>query len=326
MPYHLAIALKCRFSCDRCYYITVPSKMQVLFLKSAYRSRPYGVTSVHLAENLVRYDYAGVLGRDTGRPFCGPAVKSNIMKEAGKNGKEENRLKYQYTSRVRFSEAGTDGCITIPAIFDYFQDGITFQEEQMGHSPLEIKKRNRVWVTAAWQVVIARRPTLGEEIVVTAIPYKVRGFVGLKNMLMESRDGERLAWANSSWGYLNYTTGMPEKLTEEDLKDFEPEPKLDMEYAPRRISEEKVWEDKDPFPILKRHLDTNSHVNNCQYIHMACDYLPETFKVRQVRAEYRKQSRLGDVFYPAVCRRDNLFLVCFFNESREIFAITEFSE
>ena len=33
---------------------------------------------------------------------------------------------------------------------------------------------------------------------------------------------------------------------------------------------------------------------------MGADYLPEGFEIRQMRAEYKKQALLGDVFYPAV--------------------------
>ena len=239
---------------------------------------------------------------------------------------------YQFSSRVRFSETGPDGFLTLPAVFDYFQDGCTFQAEQMGQSVPELIKKNRIWVTAAWQVVIARYPALGEEILVSAIPYKVKGFVAMKNMLMETPAGERLCWANSSWGYLNYTTGTPERLTPEDLAGFVPEEKLDMEYAPRKIREPDSFLSPDfqpgkeyaPFPVLRRHLDANGHVNNCQYVHMACDYLPEDFSVRQVRAEYRKQGRLGDIFYPAVWQQEDLFITAFFSEAGEIYAILEF--
>lgn len=57
---------------------------------------------------------------------------------------------------------------------------------------------------------------------------------------------------------------------------------------------------EEPFAIQKHHLDTHHHVNNCQYIRMAADYLPEGFVIRQMRAEYKKQALLGDIFYPSV--------------------------
>ena len=55
---------------------------------------------------------------------------------------------------------------------------------------------------------------------------------------------------------------------------------------------------QEPFQVQKHHLDTNHHVNNCQYICMAEDFLPEKFKVYQMRAEYKMQAKLGDMICP----------------------------
>ena len=44
----------------------------------------------------------------------------------------------------------------------------------------------------------------------------------------------------------------------------------------------------------------NHHVNNGQYIRIAMDALQEEGRIRQLRAEYRKQVYLGDVLIPYV--------------------------
>ena len=41
-------------------------------------------------------------------------------------------MSYSFESRVRFSEIGEDGCLTLPGILDYFQDCCTFESEQTG--------------------------------------------------------------------------------------------------------------------------------------------------------------------------------------------------
>ena len=55
-----------------------------------------------------------------------------------------------------------------------------------------------------------------------------------------------------------------------------------MEYAPRKIKLPEKWQEREPFTVQKHHLDTNHHVNNCQYVSMAQDYLPGDFYVRQM--------------------------------------------
>ena len=74
----------------------------------------------------------------------------------------------------------------------------------------------------------------------------------------------------------------------------------------------------------KHNLDTNHPVNNCQYIRMGADYLPEGFEIRQMRAEYKKQALLGDVFYPAVKLEMRKVTVALSTENGEPYAIVEF--
>ena len=65
-------------------------------------------------------------------------------------------------------------------------------------------------------------------------------------------------------------------------------------------------------------------MNNCQYIRMGADYLPEGFEIRQMRAEYKKQALLGDVFYPAVKLEAGKVTVALSAENGEPYAIVEF--
>ena len=57
----------------------------------------------------------------------------------------------------------------------------------------------------------------------------------MRNFCMETEDGERIAYANTYWTYINAENGLPVKLTERDTAGYEMEEKLDMDYAPRMI-------------------------------------------------------------------------------------------
>ena len=43
-------------------------------------------------------------------------------------------MSYSFESRVRFSEIGEKGCLTLPGVLDYFQDCCTFESEQTGRN------------------------------------------------------------------------------------------------------------------------------------------------------------------------------------------------
>ena len=78
---------------------------------------------------------------------------------------------------------------------------------------------------------------------------------------------------------LNGKNGLPCKLSAEYTEGYGLEEKLDMEYASRKNNPAGDFlRERKLFPVQKHHLDTNHHVNNCQYIQMAMDYLPVDFK------------------------------------------------
>lgn len=80
------------------------------------------------------------------------------------------------------------------------------------------------------------------------------------------------------------------------------------------------------FSVQKHHLDTNHHVNNCQYIRMAADHLPEDFKVGQLRAEYKRQAVLDNVIIPEVYMTENKETVVLNAEDKEPYAVVEFTK
>ena len=68
-------------------------------------------------------------------------------------------MKYSFTSRIRYSEIGEDGNLTLPGLINYFQDCSTFQSEAIGEGVAELKKRGCAWVLSAWQIHVRRYPS-----------------------------------------------------------------------------------------------------------------------------------------------------------------------
>lgn len=235
-------------------------------------------------------------------------------------------MKYSFSGRVRYSEIGENGLLTLPGILNYFQDCSTFHSEAAGNGMKMLKKRNKFWVLSAWQVVAERYPELGEEVVTSTWAYGFRGFMGLRNFTMDTASGERLAYANSFWTFIDGKNGFPCKLTPEDTDCYGLEEKLDMDYASRKIALPEGFVSGEEFSVQKHHLDTNHHVNNCQYIQMAMDYLPEDFQIRQMRAEYRQQARLHDVICPETAADEDKTVVKLNDTGAEPYAVVEFQK
>lgn len=232
---------------------------------------------------------------------------------------------YCFKSRVRFSETDKNKKLTLPAIVDYFQDCSTFQTEDLGVGFSYLEPKGLTWVLSYWQIIIEEYPNLGEEITIGTLPYDFKSFLGRRNFFME-KEGKMIVKGDSLWTLLDLKQMRPVKVPEELLKTYQKEEKLTMEYAPRKIAisgEEKI---EEPLIVQRHHLDCNGHVNNGQYIKMAAGYLPNNFRVRQIRAEYKNQAYMGDVIYPRCYQEDGKYMVVLYNETNQPYVIMEYKE
>lgn len=212
---------------------------------------------------------------------------------------------YSYQSRIRYSELDASGHLKIESLLDYFQDCTTFHSEDLGRGVDYLKERHLVWVLTSWQIVVDRYPKLGERVTVATAPYDFKSFMGYRNFLMTDEEGKRIACGNTIWSLIDTDNNRPVKPTDEIIDAYELEEKIEMEYAPRRIAIPDHLEQKESIVIRPHHLDTNHHVNNGQYVRIALDTLGKECTIRQLRAEYKKQSFLNDVLTPYVSQGDN---------------------
>lgn len=232
-------------------------------------------------------------------------------------------MKYSFDSRVRYSEIGEDKKLTLNSIINYFQDCSTFHSESAGVGMEFLADKQQVWVLSAWQIVVERYPELCEEIKISTWPYEFRHFMEKRNFTMEDKEGNRIAYANTLWTYLDLRTGHPTNVDEKQIQAYELEEKLDMKYAPRKIAVPKECQEYPSFQVKSHHLDTNHHVNNGQYILMAMEYLPAGFGVKEMRAEYKNQAVLDSVIVPKVHEQEGVYTVVLDSPAGETFAVVE---
>ncbi len=241
---------------------------------------------------------------------------------------EREEMNYSFDAKIRYSETDSEGKLTLSSLLNYFQDCSTFQSESLGLGVQYMKENRLVWVLSSWQIVVERYPGLCEEVEIGTMPYDFKTFLGSRNFYMKDREGNYLAKANSLWSLLHTDTMKPALPSGEMLERYGLEPKLDMEYASRKVAVPEGGVQGEPIVVKKHHLDTNHHVNNGQYVNMALDCLPESFGaqsvIRQLRAEYKMQAFLDDVMYPYIVEGKDCVVVSLRDVENRPFANIEF--
>ncbi|MDO5416159.1 MAG: thioesterase [Lachnospiraceae bacterium] len=228
---------------------------------------------------------------------------------------------YHFHSRVRYSEIGEDGCLTLTGMINYLQDCSTFQSEDSGVGVKYMEGRGKAWMLSSWRIQIARYPELGEPVTIGTWHCGNKGIYGYRNFIMEDAAGKRLLEAESSWFLLDLKTGLPCRVTEEDVKAYGmPEAALDLGTAPRKVLLPEAYEDGRAIAVSHHHIDTNHHVNNAQYVEIAREAAAISRPIRELRVDYRKAAVLGDRIYPRISRGQEEVTVALLSDREEIFA------
>ena len=238
---------------------------------------------------------------------------------------------FTFDTKVRYRELNEKGVVRPEAIVNYLQDCTTFHSDSLGASVDFYKRENKAWVLNAWQIEIREPLKLGEELTVGTWPYDFSGAYGYRNFIIKNKEGKNVVEANTVWVFADITTGRPMKLTEEYTKYYTLEEKLPMNYMDRKIKipEGVIGIGYEPVSIRKSFIDTNGHVNNSRYIECGAEYIPAGYNVRRIRAEYKRQARYGESFYPVTYdMRDDggngIFAIALNDENRKPYALVEF--
>ena len=231
---------------------------------------------------------------------------------------------YKIDTKVRYSECGEDGKIKLASIINLFQDASSAQSESLGVGMDYLKSVKRAWILNSWQIIVERYPKSHSEIEVTTWPTGFRGVFGPRNFCLKTQDGEMLAYAHTLWVYMDIENGMPTKPSEEEKAIYGTEPPLEMEYASRKIKMPEEAKVVDTISVRKYHIDTNNHMNNCQYVQMAVEVLPEDFRTKQVRVEYKKSAVYGDKIVIKMAEEEERIVVELCDEYEVPYAVVEF--
>ena len=233
---------------------------------------------------------------------------------------------FEFESRIRYSEVDGNGVLTVPALLDYFQDASVFHSESLELGVDHLMKEQIAWVLSSWQIKIERMPKLYEKVKVQTWPHGFKSVFGYRNFAICSEQGEMLAYANSTWVFMNMATGRPSKIPEYMLEAYVMDEPLPMGEGIRKMTVPEEYQEENAISVHKYFIDTNGHMNNGKYVLVAMEYVPEDFIIEEIRAEYKKSAMCGDVILPRVTKEEHKITVNLAAEDGRTYAVVEFLE
>lgn len=233
-------------------------------------------------------------------------------------------MKYQFESRIRYSEVDAEGELSWSSLLDYFQDCSVFHSEAVGIGIDYLAQHHLAWMLSSWQILKNRMPRFGERVEVQTWAYGLKSFYGFRNFSLNDSNGEPLAYANSIWILINTETGRPVRISADFVEAYGLEPQIEMECSDRKIVLTQEFIPQQEITIPDYFIDTNHHMNNGKYVLLAQEYLPQGFVPQEVRAEYKKAAKQKDIMRPELAIEDGKVTVQLVDKEGETYAVVVF--
>lgn len=233
---------------------------------------------------------------------------------------------YSFNERIRYSELGENGELSLIGLLNLFQDCSTFQSEDLGLGIEYLQGKKEAWWVNSWQIDIFRLPILAEKVEVGTFAYNFKSFYGYRNFFLKDEKGEFLVKADSIWFHYDLDNKRPKKPTEEALNRYlvGNEKRLEMTDIIRKFEIPTEYELGKEIIVGKNDLDTNHHMNNAIYVSKAKNSIEEDFKVKKISVQYKRAAVLNDVILPRITKYEQSYIVNLADKNGDTYAIVKF--
>ena len=229
-------------------------------------------------------------------------------------------LKYKVTTSVCDSE----GRLKLYSALQMMQDCSEMWIDSEPGVRQFFTDQNMTQLLASRQVEIIRVPSYKEELTVTTSVYGMKPMFGFRNTFIYDAEGCPCYRTWSMGAFVDKATGKLKRVDDDTIASMNLEPQKEMNYRDRRIIlPRETGETLEPIRVLRADIDYNRHMNNANYVRMAMELLPDDFKVRDLRVEYRVAAKLGDMLVPTLYRIEGGWVVAL-SVGKEVCAIIEF--
>lgn len=182
---------------------------------------------------------------------------------------------YTNTAKVMSFDCDVRNRMKVSAAMRYMQQIAGEHLTSLGHAAEVMNAKDMVFLLNKMCLKVHRMPEIHEELILGTAPTKTKGVKFVREIVIDSKDGERLISANSYWPLIQPSTRKVLRPKEfgDDLP-FQEEAVTkyisDIPFPKEDIEEEPLYNEE----VGYSEIDINHHVNNTVYADYICDALP----------------------------------------------------
>lgn len=226
---------------------------------------------------------------------------------------------YREKFKIQLKDIGKDNYIKNRAILEIFENIGTYHSDKVGYGPNDIKRTGVTWILLDWKLKVIKRPKYGEILDVCTWGRTMKRAYTYRDFEIYNEENELCVIGTSKWALINIERGKIARLDENLIKAYEIEEKnvfneeeLDKINVPEEFISEYIYK------VSRRDIDLNGHMHNLYYLDLAYEALPNNIYEKRpyndVRIEYKKEVKLGDIIKCKYSFENNENIVTIFNK------------
>lgn len=210
---------------------------------------------------------------------------------------------YSIDNIVTTSTCDKDGKLKLFSAFQMMQDCSEMWIDSEPTVKDFFEKSGMTQLLASRQVEIVRVPRYKERLRTVTSVFDVKPMFGFRNTFIYDTDGHVCYKSWSMGAFVDRRTGKLQRIPADVLSTVKIEDKKEMVYGDRRIilSKDAVLTEHEPTAVTHNDIDYNRHMNNANYIRMACEYLPKGYAYNEVRVEFKRPVRFAEEIRTRTC-------------------------
>jgi len=182
---------------------------------------------------------------------------------------------------VESFEIDTNGKLKAHVLFSFLLNSAWNHARQAALDYRTLSEKNLMWVLSKLQLDVRRLPSWGDRIAVETWGKRIERFYALRDFVVTTADGEKLASATSSWMILDRRSYRPQKL-DELMKGFPWKGDAsEIETNLRKVEEASHETSSRGFDVVFSDIDVNNHVTASRYLQWMTDSYPAAMQVHR---------------------------------------------
>jgi acyl-ACP thioesterase len=175
---------------------------------------------------------------------------------------------------VESFEIDMNGTLKVHMLFAFLLNSAWNHAKETSFDYRTLSGRNLMWVLSKLKLVVNRLPKWGDRIVIETWGKKIERFYALRDFIVTTAGGEKLASATSAWMILDRISYRPQRLNDL-MKDFPWNgEKSEIETDLQKVPEPTTAEIARGFHVSFSDIDVNRHVTAARYLQWLMDSYP----------------------------------------------------